>query len=196
VELFGGRAEEYDFETSYEFLTAAASIATPDSAVRFVARYGLAFLAVEREDPDAWAKELRHLTFGEPVADYLALGSELREIRRLYRLSQAVARGDEQKLPEVVADSINSALERSDGRFWTGMVPGSGIVIRPASPTLAGQAWLQVAIEALQKLNLRECEVCGAVFAVTDPRKRFCTPRCSGRTRSRRFRQSHRLIEP
>lgn len=230
VRLRGADAEEYAFSASYEFLAAISSLDTADSVVRFISRYGLAFTAPELEDPDDWAKELRHIWLIEPIAEYLDLASELRDVRRLYRLAQSVVRGDQSFLPSLrkalarfgaddnellderleehyatarpddlalralasVAFALNVALERCDARFWTGVGPTTTINIVPVSPSLAGQAWLQVGLEILQKLDLRECAACGAVFAITDPRKRFCGPRCSGRSRARRFRQRHR----
>jgi hypothetical protein len=230
VKLRGADADEYLFTASYDFLAAASSLDTADSVVRFVARYGLAFTAPELEDPDDWAKELKHIWLMEPIGEYLQLASDLRDVRRLYRLAQSVSRGDESFLPSlrkalawfgmddddqaesraehyvtvppddlahhalrIVALALNIAFERHDARFSTGVGPLNTISIIPVSVSLAGHTWLQVAIEALQKLDLRECEACGAVFAVTDPRKRYCNSRCSGRTRAKRFRQAHRF---
>jgi hypothetical protein len=235
VTLQGADAEIYDFRSSYEFLSAAASLETPESVLRFVARYGLAFASPGLEEP---SERLKEIWPSEPLWEYEQLGWNLSTTRRLYRLAHLVLAGNTHEIPslrwELASDmglisgqeeeaiagrdelsfrslnsaelvgraltsvviSLNVGFESHDARFMTGFGPEAGICLAPAATTLAGQAWLQLAIEVIQKYELRECEACGAIFTVTDPRKRFCSPRCSGRSRAKRFRQRHRLSTP
>lgn len=91
-----------------------------------------------------------------------------------------------------ISVTTSMAIEEHGARFLLGIGSSRGeFALLPASPTLAGHAWLQVAAEVLQRLQLRACETCEAVFAVTDPRQRYCSSRCGNTARARRFRANH-----
>jgi hypothetical protein len=233
IEIPGDVIEEYEFRPDPDFLPAVAAIDTPERALRFVARYGLLFAAPELEDEDVpeWMRAGQLVRFNESVDEYLALASQLRELRRIYALSQRVAYGDRFWIPALrnaiqrfgsedqeadvseptdtvmrslrteallflsstlVAVTVTEALDSYGASFLVGVdEPVPAFALFPASPTLAGHAWLQVAAEVVQQVELESCEACGVLFVVKDPRQRYCTPRCANRDRSRRFRAKH-----
>jgi hypothetical protein len=235
--LAGDAVEEYEFRPDPDFLPAVAAIDTPERALRFVEQYGLLFAAPELEDEDVpeWMVAGSAYRLTESVDDYLGLASKLREVRRIYALSQRVAYGDRFSIPmlrstirrlgseydyvdlsvpveivmrsrktddllflanTLVAATVTPALAVSGAAFLVGVDEAtSAFALFPASPTLAGHAWLQVAAEVVQQVELESCEACGVLYVVKDPRQRFCTPRCANRERSRRFRERHDTIE-
>jgi hypothetical protein len=244
IELAGDRVEEYEFRPDPDFLPTVAAIETPEQALRFVARYGLLFEApaLDVEGVPEWRIAGRLLRFRESADDYVAFASELRDVRRLYALSQRAASGDRywlqplrNALPEFVAERhdadlalaafedvfggyqeiveaaqeggaadlaflastlvsvvVTGALESYEARFLVGIgEQAPEFALYPASPTLAGHAWLQVAAEVVQQVELADCESCDVLFVVNDPRQRYCSERCANRERSRRFRERH-----
>lgn len=64
-----------------------------------------------------------------------------------------------------------------------------GVELAPASRTLMGHIWLQLAGQLLSRIELRECPECGHLFEVRDPRQIFCSRACGTRERVRRYRE-------
>jgi hypothetical protein len=76
-----------------------------------------------------------------------------------------------------------SALIQEDGTSG----PAGVYFLAPGAQDLVGAAYHELALLLVSRRPVRECEECSRVFAVRDQRQRFCSPRCSSRTRQRRF---------
>jgi hypothetical protein len=55
--------------------------------------------------------------------------------------------------------------------------------------TLIEVCYLTVAVALAEKEPIEICPACDTVFVLEDPRQRFCTPKCAGRVRFRRFKE-------
>lgn len=67
-------------------------------------------------------------------------------------------------------------------------------VIQP--PDLIGYAYYQLIRSMLKRVPLANCPEpqCGRVFAIFDPRQRYCSAACANRARQRRFAEKRRKI--
>jgi len=88
-----------------------------------------------------------------------------------------------------IASTLTTELEQNDARFLVSLsLTPPRFALLPASRTLAGHAWLQLASVILQGLDLTSCQECGRTLIADDPRRRYCSDRCGTRVRQRRFR--------
>jgi len=215
VTLRGGEIEQYQFEAHPGFLDDLVNVRRPEAIVRFVAAYGLLWEGQLDPDDFEWLSPMFRVR--EPVERWLSFVAELREIQRLYCLSQwALHRGEPhviaslrkaaqeivafpagEALVEVLSEAVagflsvlvTERIEENAARFLVGVSDTHGrYELLPAAATLAGHAWLQLAAQLLQHIELGECPACGRIFVLA-PRQRYCSTRCATRQRVRRHRR-------
>lgn len=98
----------------------------------------------------------------------------------------------EEELWDLENQRAKLSLRRTDtvaemlGAEVRDMPPGNYVLTILCEDLLA-RAWIQLAMEVTRGVPAEICPVDGRVFAVRDPRQRYCSPQCAGRARYRRF---------
>jgi hypothetical protein len=103
----------------------------------------------------------------------------------------------EEELWEIERQPVKLSVRRIDslaeelGIDEHEMPPGNyALTVR--CDNLLARAYVQLALEVTRGVPAEICPEDGRVFAVRDPRQRYCSPQCAGRARSRRFAQKKR----
>jgi hypothetical protein len=93
---------------------------------------------------------------------------------------------------EIVARLLRSNIEKTRGYWALAPRADHGVGLAPVGTTLEGHAWLQLAWDFVTERTLIVCDGCSRVFTPTHGAQRYCSPKCSGRVRARRFTARHR----
>ena len=103
----------------------------------------------------------------------------------------------EEELWDIEQRRAKLSLRRTDavaemlGAEVKDMPPGNYVLTIICEDLLA-RAYVQIAMEVTRGIPVEICPVDGRVFAVRDPRQRYCSPQCAGRARYRRFAEKKR----
>jgi hypothetical protein len=214
IRLDRAAAEEFDLYAEMDgLLDRLTNVRDPHDALAFVRAYGLLRTRPEVEDLaepfeewEAMASLLRdafHLyaALASPVLDGDAARHLKGRIRRIAVMLEAeltidldeVGREDLRGIAaDVLARLLNAGLGEATigvaSATWLDPAPGPpGVFLfspRVSNPMEA--AFYQIANVIVNRLEMRACEECGALFPVRDQRQRF-HPRCGNRNRQRRF---------
>src|SRR5262249_39104355 len=153
----------------------------------------------------------KRLILREPIADFVNVAQELRQIVGTARDIRRAVKGDAEalaRLREFYVGPKNDAVD-DDGvlLFATNMVTGSlthalwdarpnvydrflaedvrvdpgTIRIGILAETLQQVCYLQIALALSEREPIEVCPECGRVFVVEDARQRFCEPKCANR---------------
>lgn len=206
---FADKVTDYPYEL--------AAIAEPGEAVTFARRFGLLRFGPGAEQlREPWAEWERAalqvraiLRLGVDLGDAVrgdseAIASLRAQAERWGHLFEARAANDEELLSQtsvVVAQLVNEGLD--DVGFGVQAEVGLKLAddtegrpgrftMSPRSPNLLGLIYYALALALVSRIPGRECEGCGRIFPVRDPRQRYHDPQCAQRTRYRRWAEKGR----
>ena len=189
-----------------------AAIKEPADAVEFARRYGLLRagpgsdqLTEPWSEWEASATKVRAVLrkgvdLGNALrGDARAMASVRSLANELAPAFQAPASNDDEATLQVsvyLAQLVNAGLD--DVGFGVQAEAGlrmpdgtDGLAGRfafsPRSPHLVGLIYYALGLALVNKVPGRECEGCGRIFPVRDPRQRYHDKQCAQRTRQRRF---------
>lgn len=96
-------------------------------------------------------------------------------------------------LTETSELSIRRLSSLSDDGAFDGTTPPPGdFILEVKCQDLLTRAYVQVALEMTSGVPVEVCPEDGRIFAVRDPRQKYCSPQCAGRARYRRFADQKR----
>ncbi len=222
IELDPLGIEEYFPITERDLVFDLAAVRTPTDAVEFVRRYGLLRHSEPggdlREPWADWEQTATHLSATLRLASTLQAAvagdaDALRALRDGFEpavrpLFAARAANDDELLAQMsilVAWMLSSGLEGCQERVeaevdWDvgedgGAGPPARYRLAVEAPDLVGHAYHAAALLVTTRYPLAECEDDGRFFLVSDPRQRFCSPRCASRARRRRWVHARRQTD-
>jgi hypothetical protein len=93
-----------------------------------------------------------------------------------------------QRLSGRLDEKVTLRIGQVGEREWRAETPPGDFILEAEPVHLLARAHLQLALEMTeQQTSLSVCPEDGRIFPVRDPRQRYCSPRCAGRVRQRRF---------
>jgi hypothetical protein len=190
---------------------------TPAEAAAFVQRFGL--LRLPDGLPHAFSPSRIPTQARQPFREIQVVAASLRGIVERAALVRRGARGDQEAIArlrtvccatddrtvliansDLNAAALSSGLHESEG--WP-LVYDRASIGEPVDPgllrigvvphTLRGVCYLGVVVALCEKEELEICPECGGAFIVEDARQRFCSPKCSSRSRFKKHKASPRF---
>jgi hypothetical protein len=205
--------EYYPFETTTLVFDLAA-IRTADDAITFATRHGLLRCAdlsgLHSEAVEEWFEEASDLRWILQLHTTLrrAVRGDSRAIERIWEFEpdfrlffSESAPSDEEVLGQaslaiawLVNDHLEGVREHVVAEVEIEATPGSDSAGSPGSfrisaiaDTLLGYAYHHLLLTVVNRRPMIDCEECGRFFIVDDKRQRFCSAKCAGRARYRRW---------
>lgn|GEM_PF-3115973 len=202
--------EYYPYECA-DLLFDFTALQKPDDVVAFVSRYGLLFATEGAEKvvdilrEAAAVRLLANLVIWIRNHDTKTL-REIWEVSDFSTLFEAAAATDEQLLEQasaLVAFAINERIQNTrhglipEAALEVNGVSGSpGVFLWVAFPeNLLGYVYHQLAMTITHRVPLATCQECGRIFKVEHGRQQYCSTRCAGRARIRRYREKTTLAD-
>jgi len=208
------QATEYTPNVGPQLGLDLAYVRTPEDAVAFAEHYGMLWHgpgSVSLREPfTEWDREAS--TLREIVNLWLLILSVLRgehEALTVYRQARERAARkspdidtmSERELLGRLTRSIAADVTQRLGEAQEGLVPlweddevvpgEFAFVMTPKD--LLSAVYHELGRAIVHRVPLKGCLECGRVFQVRDPRQKYCTPRCSNRSRYRRWSEKRRL---
>lgn len=215
LELDRDRATEYSpSPEDTTILTDLTGVRTPADAIAFIKEHGLLFSGPEatdfREPFQEWEPHVAiiraairvHLLLNRVVkgpGEAEAMGDLRRHWEPVFQRGVGTdATWSDELLLRYASGFVGEAVSHGLSGVAEGVVslsvddptvPVNVFVQSPQAQNLLGVVYHELAMLIVGQVPLEECGECGRLYVVEDKRQRFCSKKCGGRARYRRWKE-------